>query len=347
MPRDRVTERMAQLPNLFLHLLTCNCLSSPGFAFVTHRRRCRPGILEYQQLQPAFQSAFNMADDEQGPLLSSPYSLAVNVPRTVKDNALLSPTLLYSAGDLSPAPSFASKDSFSTALSSPSQVTLAQEESPSASGSTLMPMSPSNLRKSISVDSFVNYGRDPLPATTRQHRSQTNAALESPKNLRFDSSQKMDRDTCLGGRLRGASVSSVIEERTSVAEDSDIERSEVLNSSIDDYKRTSFKGQDKIKSFVGGGELPLPSRTPALSTTSSMSSILSSSTSSSTQEGVPRMQSHSSLQSLAKKSTPAATASGRSRSGSLGMPPSSRRMMINTSVSSAAVCITIISSFPH
>lgn len=203
----------------------------------------------------------------------------------------------------SPVPSFASRDSFATALTSPSQVTLDNPDSPTASTSQSIFHQPASLRKSLSVDSFVQYGRDHLPTTTRPNRGHTSSALEPPKGLLFDPTQKLDRDRRSAvGRSRGASVSSVTDDRAaSVVGESDVERSDILNSPIDGYNRIFAKGQEKGKPLVSGGELPLPSRTPALSTTSSMSSILTASTSSSTQEGVPRMQSTSPLQSMARK----------------------------------------------
>ncbi len=272
----------------------------------------------------------------ESPLLSSPSLQALSI----SDNEALRPpkqdAFDYSAAQ-SPAPSFA--ESFSTALTSPSQVVL--DNPPSTS---LLPP-PSSLKKSISVDSFVQYGRDHIPTVTRPNRGHTSSALEAPKGLLFDSTHKIDRERRITiSRSRGASVSSAGDDRVvSVVGESDVERSDILNTPIDAYNRISLKGQDKGKSFVSGGELPLPARTPTLSTTSSMSSIMTASTSSSTQEGVPRMQSASSLHSIARRSMPASSAAGRSRSGSLGMYPtsnsSSRRMMINTSLSGTSVRI--------
>ncbi|KAF9044714.1 ras GEF [Hymenopellis radicata] len=274
------------------------------------------------------------AEPTQSPLLSSPSLQA----HSISDSEALRPPKqdgFDSSVGTSPAPSFA--ESFSTALTSPSHMAL--DNPPSTS---LLPP-PSSLKKSISVDSFVQYGRDHIPIATRPNRGHTSSALEAPKGLLFDPTHKIDRERRITiGRSRGASVSSAGDDRAvSVVGESDVERSDILNTPIDAYNRISLKGQDKGKSFVSGGELPLPSRTPTLSTTSSMSSIMTASTSSSTQEGVPRMQSASSLHSMARRSLPASSAAGRSRSGSLGMYPtsnsSSRRMMINTSLSGTSI----------
>ncbi|KAK0208341.1 ras guanine nucleotide exchange factor domain-containing protein [Desarmillaria ectypa] len=235
----------------------------------------------------------------------------------------------------SPAPSQRSRDSFSTALNSPSQIPVDFVElqpAPAAAVASLLPLPPS-LRKSISVDSFVHYGRDHTAITTRPNRGHTGSSLDPPKG--FDVTKKLDRDRRLLGRNRGASISTVGDDHDSVVGESDIERSDALNSPIDGFKHVSLKGQDKGKTFVSGGELPLPSRTPTLSTTSSMSSIMTTSPSSSTQESVPRMQSASSLQSMPRRGIPLASPAGRTRSGSLGgyTPSSNRRMVINTTMS--------------
>ncbi|KAG7450495.1 ras GEF [Guyanagaster necrorhizus] len=233
----------------------------------------------------------------------------------------------------SPAPSQRSRDSFSTALNSPSQIPVDFVE-PQPAAASLLPLPPS-LRKSISVDSFVHYGRDHSSITTRPNCGHTGSSLDPPKGFVFDVTKKLDRDRRLLGRNRGTSISTVGDDHESVVGESDIERSDVLNSPTDGYKLGSLKGHDKGKTFVSGGELPLPSRTPTLSTTSSMSSIMTTSPSSSTQEGVHRMQSASSLQSVPRRGIPVASPVGRTRSGSLGVytPSSNRRMVINTTMS--------------
>ncbi|KAJ3928633.1 MAG: ras guanine nucleotide exchange factor domain-containing protein [Lentinula lateritia] len=228
----------------------------------------------------------------------------------------------------SPAGSFVSKESYSTAISSPTHVDLEihpiTKSTPDTNSSSLI--LPQNLRKSISVDSFVHYGRETLsPVVTRPNRGHTGSALEPPTGL--VGLRREFNHVNQPGRSRGDSISSV---KSSLAEDSDADRSDTYNSSTERYRQT-LKPQDHVRSFVPGGELPLPSRTPTLSTTSSMSSIMSSTTSSSTQEATPSLRSASSLQSPAR---PIASA-GRTRSGSLGVySQNTRRIQINTQIAS-------------
>lgn len=243
----------------------------------------------------------------------------------------------------SPAASFMSRDSFSTAITSPSQTSIASPSSP-PTGNTLG--IPQSLRKSLSVDSFVQYGREPQPiVNTRPSRVNTGTALDPPRGLVFNVSESLKRERDRRPQVtrdRGASLSSVDNGyQSSRNGDSDIERSDSVTS-VDGYRRV--KGQEPSRPSIPGGELPLPSRTPTLSTASSMTSTTSTSTNSSnTQEGAPRtgIRATASLQSMARRTTPV-DLSGRARSGSLGINPTSigapRRMLINTQV--AAVCVS-------
>lgn len=234
----------------------------------------------------------------------------------------------------SPTLSFA--ESFATAYSSPSQA--GSDTSPSLlPSSALVPAQP--LRKSISVDSFVQFSRDPHSVAGSSSIRGT-VASELSRNISNASppAPKTEREFW-PARDRGSSFSSARDGDESVV-DSDVERSDPSNSPVDRYRHTSLKGQDQSKSFIRGGDLSLPSRstsshTPTLSSMSSTSSMVSNSTNSSTLEDVPRQQSLSSLQSLPGRSAPLPSViPGRIRSGSLGMyaNPSSRRMLINTSV---------------
>ncbi|KAF8078601.1 ras guanine nucleotide exchange factor domain-containing protein [Lyophyllum atratum] len=224
----------------------------------------------------------------------------------------------------SPTPSFA--ESFATAYTS-------QADSENlASPSSLAPVQ--SLRKSLSVDSFVKFGRNVHP-DSRSTRLNTGSTLDTPKDLVFGASPALttERDQFLFGRQRGSSISSVRDGDESVA-DSDVERSDPLNSPVERYRHASLK--DQSRPYIRGGELPLPSRTPTLSSTSSMSSMISTATSSSTIEDVPRQQSLSSLQSYPGRSTPTA-APGRIRSGSLGTYTNpGRHMLIDTQLSSGS-----------
>jgi hypothetical protein len=202
--------------------------------------------------------------------------------------------------------------------------------------SQLLPQS--TLRKSLSVDSFVQYSPN---LTTRASRGNTNSAIEPPRSLVFDVSAGLRRQReqqTAATRARGASVSSVKDEAH--ISDSDVDRIDsVVSSPTDPFRPISLKSQEQPAPLIRGGDLPLPARTPTLSTTSSLSSIVTASTSASTQDGVSRVQSTSSLQTTSRK-TPAVIAAGRARSGSLGVyaPPStSRRMVINTQVNVCAL----------
>ncbi|KAF9069038.1 ras guanine nucleotide exchange factor domain-containing protein [Rhodocollybia butyracea] len=232
---------------------------------------------------------------------------AIFVPAT--DNLLTTSPL----PTVSPTASFVSKESYATAVSSPSSDL---EETIKPTSPTLV--SPQSLRKSISVDSFVHYGRDALsPVVTRPNRGHTGSALEPPTGL-VGLRRDLNHVNQLG-RSRGDSVSSV---KSSLAGDSD---PDAFSNTTDRFKNSPLKAQDPARSFAGG-ELPLPSRTPALSTTSSMSSIMSNS---STQEAAPPLRSASSL-----PARPLVSA-GRTRSGSLGVySQNTRRMQINTQVNS-------------
>jgi hypothetical protein len=235
----------------------------------------------------------------------------------------------------SPAASFMSKESYSTAISSPSspdlQNTALARPVPAAASASL------SLRKSISVDSFVHYGRETSSTVvTRPNRGHTGSALEPPTGL-----VGLRRDlnhVNQSGRSRGDSISSI---KSSLSEDLDPDHSDDYNSPTDRYR---LKNQDQSRLFVSGGELPLPSRTPTLSTASSQSSILSSTTSSSTQEAVPALRSVSSLQA----SRPSVSVDpGRARSGSLGVytTPNTRRVQINTQIASEqnqAITIAVV-----
>ncbi|KAJ7071009.1 ras guanine nucleotide exchange factor domain-containing protein [Mycena amicta] len=159
-----------------------------------------------------------------------------------------------------------------------------------------------SVRKSVSVDSFANYPRDPAPRPNRGH---TSSAAEPPRGLIMPTRNPVQ----INGRNRGASVSSSLRD----SGDSDVER---------DAFHDRYAGMENSKP-IRGGDLPLPPRT-TLSSTSSMSSIMSVSTSSSTEDGVQPRQS---------VRPPILARAGRARSGSLGVYPSAKYTHINTRLS--------------
>ena len=174
---------------------------------------------------------------------------------------------------------YASQDTFLTAHTSLSPD---QPSSSSGNGSPVYlypPLAPSmttptGLRKSISVDSFVNY--KPGMATARPKPS-------SPLSSDFRSSQAdadhappvssrqsdvatptfrppwVERDKrattySLSSRSRGTSVSTATDDRDpGFLDESDLERSE-------DFSRRTRKGKQSSRQSVRPGELPMPSR---------------------------------------------------------------------------------------
>lgn len=220
----------------------------------------------------------------------------------------------------SPTLSFA--ESFSTAHTSHTQFDSSQ--------SPTQPVSPLNaplqsLRKSLSVDSFAQYNRP----TLAPRPSRGNSTSGSSRVFTTSTDLKRERE-----------FRRPVDEESSV--DSDVERSDPLNSPIDRYRHTSLKDQPRPQ--IRGGELPLPSRTPALTSTPSVSSIASTSTNSSTLEDWPRQQSQSLQFFPGRGETSLPPLSGRMRSGSLGMYPSAgKRMLINTQVSAVRLEVLFVS----
>src|ERR1700722_19813749 len=218
-----------------------------------------------------------------------------------------------------------SRGSFSTVFTSSQHDATGPVESPNSCGSSSS-LSPSHgLRKSLSVDSLVQYARDdPFKVGPRPNRVYTNpSGMAPPSGLVFDPPSRMKRDYepfRQSTRFRGASVTSMGEDYDqSCVGDSDVERSDPLNRRGEAGRRISLKAQDMGRSFVKAGELPLPSRTPTLSSTSSMSSA--SGTSTSSLGHVPHPQSTLSMQSITRRATNpfVSITPGRTRSGSLGV----------------------------
>ncbi|KAJ7225494.1 ras guanine nucleotide exchange factor domain-containing protein [Mycena pura] len=174
-----------------------------------------------------------------------------------------------------------------------------------------------SVRKSVSVDSFAHH-RDTRDVAPRPNRGHTASAIEPPRGLIF--SQPPSRAVHMySSRKRGASVSSSLRDEYDPSGDSDVERPDAF-----DERYTSM---DNVKP-IRGGDLPLPPRAAALSTTSSMSSIMSVSTNSSTEDGIHVRQ-------PIRTSIPPRP-SGRTRSGSLGVYPS-KHPRINTLISGLGV----------
>jgi hypothetical protein len=202
--------------------------------------------------------------------------------------------------------SLASHSSFTTAMSS----TSAQE---TPQGSPDRPSSPvlhqslaptQNLRKSISVDSFVK--RDAPKTGPRPKRTNTDLTMQVPVVQPSGS-----RDHALQ-RNRGVSFSTQGDYNTSTGDDLDLEP-------WPSRRRASLKGKDSQLLSVRPGELKLPPRIPALSSTSSTSSINTSP--SNPRDEYRRLHATTSMQSIPGRiANPVlASISGRARSGSLGV----------------------------
>ncbi|TFK30463.1 ras GEF [Coprinopsis marcescibilis] len=219
----------------------------------------------------------------------------------------------------SPVPSFA--DSFSTAFTSPTR------DQGHSSPRLLSP--PTNLlRKSVSVDSFVN------TTSVRSTRPQPEPEPSRTRGYSAAIPPRTDKAYPWTSRSRGASVSSGHDDYDSPTyADSDVERFDP-QVPTDRYRHASIKTQDSHRPVIRGGELPLPSRSQGLSATSSMNSVLTASTSSSQREAHPALRSVSSLQASTRAQQASKLETGRTRSGSLGVYTSShpKRMTINTHI---------------
>lgn len=223
----------------------------------------------------------------------------------------------------SPAPSLA--ESFSTALSSPGDNS---DETSHFGPSSLAPHQ--SLRKSTSVDSFAQLRDSP-----RTYTYSTDSPEFSRQNVYGSHSVAQGRPEKQpqSGRHRGESLSSA-ERRpdASPPSDSDIDRYDPLNvTPADRFRRTSLKNSDSSKSFIRGGDLPLPSR--ARNNSITITPILSIFEERGSQRGsLPSVSSMSSLQSSKRKiNNYADSNTGRMRSGSLGYNPpvSAKRTAIN------------------
>ncbi|CAA7265781.1 unnamed protein product [Cyclocybe aegerita] len=259
------------------------------------------------------------------PPLASLDMLHHDSPSTPSPNKLPVPTNRDSATFLkSPAPSFA--ESFNTAFTSQVEDS---DDTTRLVHYSLAP--PQNLRKSISVDSFAQYGRD----GSRSIRGYPNSPSEQPQAplhaTQAESQVRPDRQPWVG-RNRGESLSSVHRDHGPSPLDSDVDRYDPLNlPALERFRRASLKNQDTSKPSIRGGDLPLPARSHNLSVTPSLAT--NSTTSSPTISNSP---STSAFPPSARRITGYSAANpGRTRSGSLGYNPpnSSKRMVINPHVS--------------
>ena len=218
--------------------------------------------------------------------------------------------------------SLTSQYSFTTAMSSSPSPSIPSEV-PSASSSPMLPLPPpQTLRKSLSVDSLV---RSDMPkSATRTKRTNTELAMPDPA-LPLQGSHDYERRALQEAiRTRGTSLSTEGGYEPSVAEDLDLEPWPTSR------RRQSLKGKEQLHS---PGDLKLPPRMPVLSSASSISSI--STAPSSPREEYRRLHATTSMQSIpARKNNPVLSniATGRARSGSLGVKVAGRPTFINIPV---------------
>ncbi|KAH9486912.1 Ras guanine nucleotide exchange factor P [Psilocybe cubensis] len=256
------------------------------------------------------------------PLETSPFN-------TNNDN-LLVPADKDSASFQSPSLSFA--ESFSTALSSPGD---ASEEATKLPLSSLSPLQ--NLRKSISVDSFVQYGRE-------GSRNYSNQSPKHLKNSLYDTEMGTDSNThpevepWSSRRENLSSSSTPVDHDSPSPLDFDVDRSDSITdaNSSERFRRISLKTQEPTIPFIRGGHLPLPSR--ARNNSASMASTVTAIR----ERGV--VSSMSSLQSPSlNSSTYEFFPAGRTRSGSLGYnPPQSSKRVVNTVLESIQTVVLAV-----
>lgn len=212
----------------------------------------------------------------------------------------------------SPTPSFATLNTSSSQLDSPTQLTPVLVSPPQA------------LRKSLSADSLVSYGLNRTSGpSSNQSRVFGPNSVSAPTH---DSSQRQWVDR----RCAEIATSERDGYQPSSLVDSDAERYEPPSPLLERYRHASLKGQGFQRPVIRGGELPLPSRSQAPSHL--LNRGVAAPSGSSPRENRPPLQSVISLQSLRKAADPPTLDSGRTRSGSLGVYSSSpaSRMVINT-----------------
>ncbi|KIJ21729.1 hypothetical protein PAXINDRAFT_165135 [Paxillus involutus ATCC 200175] len=193
-----------------------------------------------------------------------------------------------------------------------------------------------NLRKSISVDSFVVYEQEisSRELGPRPVRGNTHSAGDSSRSRRpeLDSRRREPETIPPYARSRGASVSTMSDGHDSPAEQGfESESWQPSKRSGDKSRRGSVKGKEQARPSRRPGDLKLPSRNllPAV--------LVNNPSIQFTQPPLPgddnrRLHSTTSLQSFPRHSSLTDVISGRVRSGSLGLQAYSgtRTLLVNT-----------------
>ena len=236
--------------------------------------------------------------------------LTIPMPTSTTSSSTLSVTNENHSATLLHSPASSSVKSFTTACTSAEGQKSVNTRYPPLS----LP-SPQSLRKSLSVDSFPNVGRE----SSRSGRGYTVSDQNIPQNLVHslspDSPSRQGKHS-FSVRHRGESLSTVYVDQDSSPSESDIDRYDPLTiSSTERFRHLSLKNQEMHKPLVRGGELPLPSRAQQ----NISISPLNTSNMSNFSTVRPPLASHSSFDSSKRGNSYSSFNSSRSRSGSLGI----------------------------
>jgi hypothetical protein len=203
---------------------------------------------------------------------------------------------------------------------------------------------PQNLRKSVSVDSFVAYAHDGGTMTTKMRpaRVHTSPDLQRPRTcgsapFADSSTQTRQKHIVRTERTRGVSFGATAVGTAAHAEedldtDSDDERSTPLRKSGEMTGRAFVKGKEHLGPSVPPGELPLPSRARALGSFQSSSSST----------GVDPHPIHKASSARRDVNMSLGTLPPRLRSGSLVTQPvnGNKRILINTDMTKVDFYLT-------
>lgn len=195
-----------------------------------------------------------------------------------------------------------------------------------------------NLRKSVSVDSFIGYEREnsSTSSSSRPPRASTHTPSDSSgarrTELSVDSARRHDLETApLYVRTRGVSMSTRSDGHDSAVEQNfESESWQPLKKVGDKSRRGSVKGKEQARQSRRPGDLKLPARNqmPAVP----MNNIPNQPSQPILRDDPRRLHSTTSLQSFPKHSSLTDVISGRVRSGSLGLQanPGSRSFLADT-----------------
>lgn len=195
-----------------------------------------------------------------------------------------------------------------------------------------------NLRKSVSVDSFIGYEREhsSTPSSSRPPRAIAHTTSDSSgtrrTELSVDSARRHGSEVApLYVRTRGISMSTRSDGHDSAVEQNiESESWQPLKKASDKSRRGSVKGKEQARQSRRPGDLKLPARNqlppiPANNLPNQLAQPIS-------RDDPRRLHSTTSLQSFPRHSSLTDVISGRVRSGSLGLQanPGSRGFLADT-----------------